>query len=362
LEDVTVKMRALLALLLLPTVWAQELTERSTAELLRYGDILYAQGNCLSARLFYQQVLERETNHPDALLGKGQALVCEGVFDEGIATLQQVLEVAPERTEVYTRLANAYVEQYRSAPERHAEGLGEALSVLERAEAAGLEGAELLNLRGMILYRQGDLGAARDALERAVALDGAVAAYHENLGLTYLGLGDLELAVRTLRRAVTLNPDSASARNQLGSAYLLLGRCDDALFELEQAVSLAPEQLETNFNLGRALFDCGEVRAARPYFEKVVALDVTALPPAYTYLARIDLEEGNYDAAVTQATKGALLPQPNAAEAYYWLGQAYEARGWTSEDGASDAEKAREAYERALQIDSSFAPAREALN
>ncbi|WMT58489.1 tetratricopeptide repeat protein [Truepera radiovictrix] len=355
-------MRALLALLLLPVVWAQELTERSTDELLRYGDVLYAQGNCLSARLFYQQVLEREANNPDALLGKGQALVCEGAFDEGIATLQRVLEAAPERTEAYLRLASAYVEQHRNAPQRHTEGLQEALAVLEEAESAGLGGAELLNLRGMILYRRGELEAARDALQRAVALDSTAAAYYENLGLTYLGLGELEPAVRTLRRAVTLNPDSASARNQLGSAYLLLGRCEDALFELEQAVSLAPEQLETNFNLGRALFDCGEVRAARPYFEKVVALDVTALPPVYTYLARIDLEEGNYDAAVTQATKGALLPQPNAAEAYYWLGQAYEARGRTSEDGASDAEKAREAYERALQLDGSFTPAREALN
>lgn len=360
------KMRALFFgfLLLLPLGSAQELTERSTDELLRYGEVLYTQGNCLSSRFLYQQVLEREADNLDALLGKGRALICEGAFDEGIETFQEVLEAAPRRADVYVQLANAYVEQYRSAPQTYGERLGEALAMLEQAEEAGFQGAELLNLRGMILYRQGDLSAARDALLQATELDGSVADYHENLGLTYIGLGDYEAAVQTLRRAVTLNPDSAAARNQLGTSYLLLGRCDDALFELEQAVSLAPNQLETNFNMGRALFDCGQIRAARPFFERAVELDVTALPPVYTYLARIDLEEGDYDSAVTQATKGALFLQSNAAaaEAYYWLGQAYEARGEVAEDGVADADKAREAYERALQLDSSFTPAREALN
>lgn len=363
------KMRALFFgfLLLLPFGGAQELTERSTDELLRYGEVLYRQGNCLSSRFLYQQVLEREAENVEALLGKGQALVCEGSFGEGIETLQRVVSTEPTRAaDAYVRLASAYIEQYDSAPQSYAARLDEALTALGQAEAAeaqtGAQNAEVYNLRGVVYYRQNDLQSARDALLRSVELDDSVADSHENLGLVYLELGNYDAAVRTLRRAVTLNPDSAAARNQLGTSYLLLGRCDDAVFELEQAVSLAPEQVAANLNLGRAMFDCGEVAASRPFFEKVVTLEPTAFPPAYTYLARIELEGENYSAAVTQATKGALLPHANAAEAYYWLGQAYEARNQTASDGTPDLDKAREAYERALQIDESFSPAREALN
>ncbi len=293
-------------------------------------------------------------------MGKGQALVCEGSFDEGITTLQSAIDGDPERPDAYLRLVSAYLAQYQSAPQTYEARLGEALSALEQAERAGAQGAEIFNLRGVVYYRQNDLPRARDALERAVELDGSVADYHENLGLTYMGLGDFEAATQTLRRAVTLDPESAFARNQLGSSYLLLGRCDDAVFELEQALALAPEQIEVNFNLGRAMFDCGDVSASRQFFEKVVALEITAFPPAHTYLARINLQEQKYNAAVTSATLGAL--SSNAAEPYYWLGKAYEARGETASDGTPDADKAREAYERALEIDESFAPAQEALN
>lgn len=340
---------------------AQEIADRSTPELLRFGRALYERGECFSSRYLFQQVLEREPQNAAALAGKGQALICEGSFDEGVRTLEEVTQLTPARAEAFIQLANAYLEQYRHDPERQGSRLEDALGALEQAESKGADRAATANLRGVARYRQNDLPAARDALLEATELQNGVADYHRNLGLVYLELGDTEAAVETLRRAVSLEPDDASARNQLGAAYLKLGRCDDAVFELEQAVTLAPNEAAVNLNLGRALFECDDFEAARPYFEKVVALEPTAFAPAYTYLARLDLEAGDFDGAVTQATKGALLPPANA-EAYYWLGQAYEARGGTASDGASDLDKADDAFRRALELDASFKPARAALN
>jgi len=342
--------------LLLPLGAAQEIADRSTPELLRFGRALYERGECFSSRYLFQQVLEREPQNAAALSGKGQALICEGSFDEGVRTLEEVTQLTPNRAEAFVQLASAYLEQYRHDPELHGSRLEDALSALDRAEAKGADRAATANLRGVARYRQNDLPGARDALLEATRLRNGVADYHRNLGLVYLELGDTEAAVETLRRAVSLEPDNAAARNQLGAAYLKLGRCDDAVFELEQAVTLAPDEAAVNLNLGRALFECKDFEAARAYFEKVVALEPTAFAPAYTYLARLDLEAENFDSAVTQATKGALLPPANA-EAYYWLGQAYEARG-----GVSDSDKARDAFERALELDASFEPARAALD
>lgn len=348
-----------LCLYLLPSAAAQELADRSTSELLRGGEVLYARGECVYSRVLFQQVLEREPENTAALSGKGRALVCEGSFGEGVSALEQAARAAPQ-PEVFVQLASAYLEQYGSDPETYGGRLEDALGALDRAEAAGADGAAVANLRGVVLVRQGKLEAARAALLEATEQKADVAEYHRNLGLVYIQLEDFGAAAETLRRAVTLEPDNALAHNQLGSAYLLLGRCDDAVFELEQAVTLAPDEAETNLNLGVAHFDCENFEAARPYFEKVVALEPTAFPPVYTYLARLDLEAQNFDKAVTRATYGALLPPPNA-EAYYWLGQAYSARGETASDGLPDSDKARDAFERALELNADYGPAREAL-
>lgn len=350
----------LLSLCLLPLGAAQEIAERSTPELLRYGRALYERGECFSSRYLFQQVLERDAENLEALAGKGRALVCEGSFEEGVAALERLTELAPERPGAFTQLASAYLAQYTEDPEAHAGRLDDALTALDRAEADGGDAATA-NLRGVIYYRQGDLAAARDALERATTLDDGVADYHRNLGLVYLQQGQVAEAIDTLRRAVALEPDNALGRNQLGQAYLLAGRCDDAVFELEQALTLAPNEAAVNLNLGVAQFDCENFTAARPHFEKVVALEPTALAIAYTYLARLDLEAEDYNSAVTQATKGAILFPPNA-EAYYWLGEAYAARDGTASDGQSDRAKAEAAYRRALELNASYRPARDALN
>lgn len=343
---------------------AQKIAERPTEELLRVARTLYQQNECFSSRYLYQEVLQREPANVTALAGKGQALVCEGAFSEGVTTLEEATELAPRQGQTYVQLASAYLQEYESNPEGQTGRLDDALSTLEEAAAAGADSAAVANLRGVVLYRQGNLEEARAALQRATELSQDQAGYHLDLGRVELELGQTEAAVTTLRRAVSLEPESALGHNQLGSAYLLLGRCDDAIFELEQAATLAPEVAEVNFNVGRANFDCDNMDAARRYFEKVIALEPTAFPPVYTYLARIDLTAGDFDSAVTQATKGALFPPPNA-EAYYWLGQTYEARGGESEDAegnlTTDADKARGAYERALVISPSFEPAQEAL-
>src|SRR5690606_710448 len=109
-------------------------------------------------------------------------------------------------------------------------------------------------------------------------------------------------------------------------------------------------------DLAIALFECGQVQASIPYFEQALQIDGSVfLPPLYTYLSRGYVQLGRYDDAVRRAQQGAFLP-PESADAFYWLGQAYQARG---RDG--DGEAARQAYERALQIDPSHSRSQEAL-
>lgn len=353
---------SLLCLGLLNSASAQEIAERSTPELLRYGKVLFDQGECFSARYLYQQVLERDPENIEALSGKGQALVCEGTFAEGITALEKAVSLAPNAAALRLALARAHIAMYENDPSHPSRALARALDAVAAAGSAKTPKgqAQLDNLRGVIYYRQSKLPEAKTALTQAVKRDPRNADYLRSLGLVLLQLGDGKNALHTFREAVQLEPDNALGHNQLGQTYLLQGDCDNAVYELSQALTLEPDVTAVNYNLARAQFDCKLLGKAKIAFEKVIALEPTAFPSAYTYLARISIAGKNYDDAVTQATKGALLP-PASAEAYYWLGQAYGARS-SGVDASNDTDKAKEAYNRALEIQPQYQQAQQALD
>ena len=177
---------------------------------------------------------------------------------------------------------------------------------------------------------------------------------HINLGKTYRQLGQLQEAETAFKRAVTLDPASAQAHNELGDTYFRLENCEDAEFELTQGDESGPQQPLRGGKPRHRAFECGDVAGSVPRLQQAITLGGVNLPPLYTYLARAYLQQGRAADAVTEAQKGALLP-PVTAEGFYWLGQAYEARG-----EAGDAARAADAYGRALEIDPEYGPARDA--
>jgi Flp pilus assembly protein TadD len=263
------------------------------------------------------------------------------------------------------QLALTYREQYLEDSAGYASRLGDALDAVARAEAVAPDDARVYNTKGIVLYEAGTLEEARTAFETAAdvaAGDEAlsnreVSTIRVNQGRVYRDLGDLELAAATFRRGVVDDPTNVAARNLLGNVLYRLDDCAGARYELSQAVTLAPTSLSAVSQLGIALFECGDPAASVPVLERALELEGAVFtPPLYTYLARAYLEQGRADDAVRRAQQGALLP-PERADAHVVLGDAYLARG-----GDGDAAAAREAYQRALEIDPNDAAARDALD
>lgn len=334
----------------------------SVADYVQNGNLNLSRNDCQFAQYFFQEALKLEAANPDALLGKGKALVCQGAYDAGIAEFQTLLDADPNNIDARIQLAQAYQRQYDSDPQRFGSRLNDALSLIQTTEQLDANNAELLNLKGVVLAKLGDTEGAREALERAVTLYSDLSAQDQaavqiNLGKVYLQLEDQQSALQAFRRAVSLNPASASAHNNVGATYIALGDCEQGIYELSQAVNLNPGALEAMFNLGRAKFDCGQVDASVPHFEAALNLPGNLnIPQLYTYLSRAYVSLGRFDDAVLRAQQGALLP-PNSAEAYYYLGQAFEARG-----GANDASSARDAYQTALELEPDYRPALDAAS
>ena len=330
------------------------------------GDFYLERGDCPLAQFFYQEALRAEPQNADAQVGKGRALSCQGAYAHAIEAFQAALSADPNHLAAHVHLANTYQNQYQSDPGAFSGRLADALDTIQRAERIDANDARVQNTKGLVLYRLGEFEQARVTLERAVALaadPGSTLTGEDrstvqvNLGSVYRELGEFEMAQQAFRRAVVLDPASSSARNNLGAVAFLLGDCDTAEFELSQAVSLDPSSLAAASQLGITLFECGQVAASLPRLEHAVQMDgAIFFPPLFTYLARAYLEVGQVDEAVRRAQHGALLADPESAEAYYWLGRAYQRRA-----GQGDIDRARDAYRRALEVEPGYPEAQEAL-
>lgn len=338
--------------------------DRSAADYINDGELYLSRGNCSFAQSVFQEALKQEPDNIEAILGKGKSLTCLGAWAAGIDEFQKVLGLDSNNVIAHVQLALAYEQQYVSDPNAFPGRLNDALTILQKAESLDPNNAEVFNSKGVVLFRQNDLLGARDALERAVALaassdltDRAKSVMQINLGKTYRDLNELDLALQAFRRAVMLNPSSGSAHNNVGNTYYKLGNCNEAIYELAQAVNLNAGSLDALSNLGIAMYECGDVANSVTYFEQALNIPGSLnLPPLYTYLARAYIQQGRYDEAVQRAQQGALLP-PVTAEAFFYLGQAYENR-----NGGGDMQRAREAYQSALELDANYQAASEALS
>jgi tetratricopeptide (TPR) repeat protein len=343
---------------------AQE-DEPGLEDYLRDGRLFLLSGDCELAQYYYGQALKLEPENAEALVGNGRSLACRNNYPRAIESFQKAIEIAPVNTEAYVQLALSYQEQYLTDRQRYPNRLSEALRALEIAESHDPQNARVLNAKGVILFQMGSLQAAQSALEKAVQTSAAAepalgererSVIQVNLGKTYRDLGNLEQALNSFRRAVVLDPVSATAHNNLGNIHYRLGDCSNAEYELSQAAALDPQSLSSVSQLAITLFECGQVERSIPYFERTMDLSGAIFnPPLYTYLARGYAQQGRHDEAVRKAQQGALLP-PHTADAFYYLGQIYEARG-----AAGDARAAADAYQRALELDPQHEQAREAL-
>jgi tetratricopeptide (TPR) repeat protein len=347
-------------------VMAQE-EQRSAADYVQNGNLYIQRGDCAFAQYSFQEALRLEASNIEAKLGKGRSLSCQGALALAIEEFQSIMNVDANNITAHVLLAEAYQKQWRSDATGYPEGLTQSLQLLEKAEGIDPNNPTIWNAKGVGLFFQQDFEGARVSLEKATSLsdsseavnDRDRAEIHENLGAVYRNLGQLEQALQSFRRAVTYNPLSASAHNNVGNTYFRLGlnNCDNAIYELNQANKLNPQLLDAAANLAISQFECGNLDASIPRFEQ--ALDMPGslnFPPLYTYLSRAYVQKGNFDEAVKRAQQGALLP-PVSADALFYLGQAYEAR-----NGSGDIQRAKDAYQSALETSPSYTAAQDALN
>ncbi len=137
--------------------------------------------------------------------------------------------------------------------------------------------------------------------------------------------------------ALKLEPDSATAHYNL-ACFLSTHATELAIAEYKEAIELDPEYPDAHLNLGLTYADVGRVRrGAWSELKTAIELDPADAFPRHE-LAALQMDEGDYRAAITQLKEVVRL-EPENFEAQLDLGICYAQKGFYAE--------AERAYEKA---------------
>ncbi len=128
-------------------------------------------------------------------------------------------------------------------------------------------------------------------------------------------------AARTLSEGPQLSkPDTAEAHLGRGYEALKDERYREATDEFQAALALNPSLTPARYQLAVCRFALGDFRRAREEFERLDQ-ETGGSPNIAYYLARLDLSEGNPEAAIKRLVR--LVKDPPFADTPYYLGKAY---------------------------------------
>jgi len=274
------------------------------------GDLLLTTLNRpQDAQAAYRNAVQLRPEHAGAQHGLGVTLASLGKLDEAEPILQRAVALAPANPLALLSLGRLH--QAQRAWDKAQAAFDSALRLQPGLLPAVLGKAD-------VLMAKGDHPAALALYTEAVRAAPGSDLAQLKLGMAFQGTGQLGNAQRAYLEAVRLNPNLAIAYNNLAwMAAEERTNLQQAQRWAERAVSLAPGEPLFLDTLGWVFRARGQLAEAERTLERA-----TAMPGA-----------------------GPVV--------WYHLGRVYQERGRNRE--------ARRAYQRALELNSDFAPAREAL-
>jgi protein O-GlcNAc transferase len=247
----------------------------------------HAAGRLPEAENIYQQVLQSDPDHPDALHLLGVIANQVGRNDIAIELITKAITNKPNLAEAHNNLGNALkgLGRMEEAAASHQKALklkpqyfearynlGNALQTLGRFEEAIQHYRKVISSRpdfadvygncGNALFKLGRLEEAISQYQKFIALKPDFADAYYNLGNALKALGRLEEAVGQYRQAISVNPDFANAHGNLANTLQDLERPDEAISHYRQAIALKPDFADAYANLSNPLQDMGDIDGA----------------------------------------------------------------------------------------------------
>jgi protein O-GlcNAc transferase len=230
---------------------------------LKRGVALHKQGNLFDAGQIYQEVLQQQPNHFEALHLLGIVALQTRRTEQAVELISKAIELGANHAATHYHLGNALSNLMRPA---------DALASYDMAIALRPDYAEAYCNRGNVLLGLRRTTDALASYTTAIALKPNYAMAHSNRGIALMELRCLGDALASFDKAIALKPEYAEAHCYRGDALRSLQRSVEALASYDMALALRPDYAEAYCSRGNSLLDLDRPNDALVSYDKAIAL------------------------------------------------------------------------------------------
>lgn len=244
-------------------------------------------GRFTEAESLYQQILDAEPRHADALYLMGMLAGQRGDLAAALDFTSKAIAANPLNPMYRKTLADLHADAGR---------LDQAAALYRQAQAFAPSDAEIDCKLASALHRLSRFDEAAASYRKALARMPDAAGVHNDLGVVHIAQGDNEAAIRSFGRAIELKPDFCEAYNNLGVVHKNRKDLDEAAQCYRRALAIKPDYAMAMFNLGTTYFVRKEFEQARLYYHAALEIEPGQVE-AHQNLASIYLDRGQLDEA-----------------------------------------------------------------
>ena len=257
------------------------------------------------------ETVASKSRDPEAHFRLAEALYRLRRYEAAEGYYQRAVALDPSHAEAYTGLGKLYGDQGDRT---------KALAALQRALALGDEAIAHYYL-GNLYASQGSYQQAISHYQQAIERRSDYEQAYINLAGVYARQTEYSTAIQVLTRGVAALPSSAELKFRLGWNYSVQGRHAAAVEQFQQVIRLDPQRHQAYDFIARMYM----AQEKREETQQLLQQALAAHPDASALLARLGvllLDAGN-PVQASEYLERAIREDPDHAEAYYSLGQAY---------------------------------------
>lgn len=223
------------------------------------------QGELHAAENLLQEVLAKQPDNCDALIGMGIACATRNEYQQAKDWFIQAIQHDPHNAYFYNLLGKVEISlgDYAAAEQSYQKAL-----ILSEKD------------NGDVNYNLAKLYQRQRLFERALTHYVAALSQqadnpniHYDLALLFIAKGQYEHAITQLNNVLQLSQEHMPAKVLLGNLYLQQGELTQAIEQYQTVIAKHPNHLEVLNNLGAALIKDQKLSAAINYFAQVLQLN-----------------------------------------------------------------------------------------
>lgn len=270
---------------------------------------LHRRGQLAAALDLYQQVLQRQPGHLDALQLLGALELQNGHLESAEMFLRRAVAMAPETPALQCNHGLALQRLGR---------MREALACFDRALEVKPDMVEAHLNRGNLLRDLGRFADAQTALRMALGIRPDMPEAQLSLGMLLKDMNQPAEAVSCFFHSLRSNPRQPDTLLQAAITLLELSRPEEAMQCVDQCLRLQPGHAEALYYRGNALLALRRKEEAAACYLSSIQIRPDIAETHYN-LANLLLDLGRHDLAF-QSFRRAIALRPDYAEAHYNLG------------------------------------------